>query len=453
LTLFIGLAALAELFSVQLFASSRSYVSVSSIIAMATILVFGPWAGALTHMVSGVMTAVTGTWHELPKEERASWLRRSAFNAGMLVTAATLAGWVYVLAGGTPGEVFQVSTILPLVGAATADTVANVAILIGVLVLQTRRHPLEIWKRDFQWASPIAILGGIVGGGALALAYEMFNVVGVAVFFLPVLTTGYAFRLYVDNMKGYVDRLEEVNLTLEESNLELLETLGAVIDAYDVYTYGHSTQVAVYAGAIAEKMNLSPKEQAVVVRAALVHDIGKVGIVDSITAKTGRLTDEEYNVMRRHPAIGAQIVGQMKGLQELTPLVRHHHERWDGGGYPDGLEGAEIPLGARILALADTLDAMFSDRPYRSTRSFREVVEEIVRSSGEQYDPDVVAAFLVLAKEKGRDFFANSAASVDRAVQVARVASTDDGGVRYFLKKSMLADLTSRSAECDVIRR
>jgi HD-GYP domain-containing protein (c-di-GMP phosphodiesterase class II) len=191
----------------------------------------------------------------------------------------------------------------------------------------------------------------------------------------------------------------------------------------------------------------------VVVRAALVHDIGKVGIVDSITAKTGRLTDEEYNVMRRHPAIGAQIVGQMKGLQELTPLVRHHHERWDGGGYPDGLEGAEIPLGARILALADTLDAMFSDRPYRSTRSFREVVEEIVCSSGEQYDPDVVAAFLVLAKEKGRDFFANSAASVDRAVQVARVASTDDGGVRYFLKKSMLADLTSRSAECDVIRR
>jgi putative nucleotidyltransferase with HDIG domain len=349
--------------------------------------------------------------------------------------------------------VFQVSTILPLVGAATADTVANVAILIGVLVLQTRRHPLEIWKRDFQWASPIAILGGIVGGGALALAYEMFNVVGVAVFFLPVLTTGYAFRLYVDNMKGYVDRLEEVNLTLEESNLELLETLGAVIDAYDVYTYGHSTQVAVYAGAIAEKMNLSPKEQAVVVRAALVHDIGKVGIVDSITAKTGRLTDEEYNVMRRHPAIGAQIVGQMKGLQELTPLVRHHHERWDGGGYPDGLEGAEIPLGARILALADTLDAMFSDRPYRSTRSFREVVEEIVCSSGEQYDSDVVEAFLVLAKEKGRDFFANSAASVDRAVQVARVASTDDGGVRYFLKKSMLADLTSRSAECDVIRR
>lgn len=134
-----------------------------------------------------------------PKEERASRLRRSAFNAGMLVTAAALSGWVYVLAGGTPGMVFRSSNILPLVGAATADTLANITILIAVLALQTRRRPLEIWKRDFQWATPIAILGGIVGGGILALAYEMFNVVGVAVFLLPVLATSYSFRLYVGN--------------------------------------------------------------------------------------------------------------------------------------------------------------------------------------------------------------------------------------------------------------
>ena len=452
LILFIGLAALAELFSVQLFASSRSYVSVSSIIAMATILVFGPLAGTLAHMVSGMMTALTGIRHEVPKEERASWLQRSAFNAGMLVIAAALAGWVYVLAGGTPGAVLQLSNILPLVGAATADTVVNVAILIGVLVLQTRRRPLEIWKRDFQWATPIAILGGIVGGGVLALAYEMFNVIGVAVFFLPVLTTSYSFRLYVDNMKGYVDQLEEVNLTLEKGNLELLETLGAVIDAYDVYTYGHSTQVAVYAGAIAEKMNLPPEEKAVVVRAALVHDIGKVGIVDTITSKMGMLTDEEYNVMRRHPVIGAQIVGQMKGLQEFTSLVRHHHEHWDGSGYPDGLEGHEIPLGARILALADALDAMLSDRPYRSTRSFREVMQEVTQSSGKQFDPDVVAAFFAMAEEKDRYFFVNSAATVDRSVQVTRVANAGED-VRYFLKRSMVADLTSRSVECGLVRR
>ena len=338
--------------------------------------------------------------------------------------------------------VFRSSNILPLVGAATADTLANITILIAVLALQTRRRPLEIWKRDFQWATPIAILGGIVGGGILALAYEMFNVVGVAVFLLPVLATSYSFRLYVGNMKGYVDQLEEVNLTLEKANLELLETLGAVIDAYDVYTYGHSTQVAVYAGAFAEKMNLSPKEQAVVVRAALVHDIGKVGIVDSITAKTGKLTTEEYNAMKRHPVIGEEIVGQMTGLQELVPLVRYHHERWDGRGYPDGLEGEEIPVGARILALADTLDAMLSDRPYRATRSFREVMDEVTRCSGGQFDPDAVVAFVAVAEEKDRAFFKNSAATVDGTVRVTGVANVAQG-VRYFLKKSMVADLTS----------
>jgi putative nucleotidyltransferase with HDIG domain len=443
LIIFASMAALAEFSNVELFASSRSHVSVSSIIAIAGMLLFGPFAGALIQMVSGIMSAVTTTvLHKEPLSERVSWVRRSAFNAGMLAIAAAIAGWVYVLAGGTVGRVAQLSNTLPLVGVATADTLANLTILIGVIALQTGRHPREIWKRDFQWSAPISILGGVLGGGALAMAYEWFGLLGLVVFFLPVLATGYSFRLYVANMKGYVNKLEEVNLTLEEANLELLETLGAVIDAYDVYTYGHSTQVAVYAGAIAEKMNLPPEEQAAVVRAALVHDIGKVGIMDSITGKLGVLTDGEYDVMKRHPIIGAEIVGQMRGLQELVPVVRHHHERWDGRGYPDGLEGQEIPLGARILALADTLDAMFSDRPYRRTRSFEEAMGEIVECSGTQFDPDVVKALFAVAEEKDGDFFKNSAATVDRAVRVTGVANVSEG-VGYFLKKGMVADPTS----------
>ncbi len=129
-------------------------------------------------------------------------------------------------------------------------------------------------------------------------------------------------------------------------------------------------------------------------------------------------------------------------MQDLVPVVRHHHERWDGGGYPDGLEEEEIPLGARILTLADTLDAMLSDRPYRSTRSFRQVMEEVGRCSGRQFDPDVVAAFFALTKEKDGDLFVNSVATVDRSVRPTGLASIGEE-VPYFMKKSMVADLTS----------
>jgi putative nucleotidyltransferase with HDIG domain len=240
----------------------------------------------------------------------------------------------------------------------------------------------------------------------------------------------------------YVNKLEELNRSLDEANRGLLETLGAVIDAYDVYTYGHSTQVAVYAEAIAEKMGLTRDEQAAVIKAALVHDIGKIGVVDSIFSKESAPTDEEWNLVQRHPIIGAEIVGRMKGLQELVPLVRHHHERWDGRGYPDGLEGEEIPLGARILALADSLDAMCSDRPYRRTRSFKEVMEEIAECSGTQFDPDVVKAFFAVARENGRDFFKNSAVTVDKVLQKNGGASASNNDLRY-LKKSMVADWRS----------
>jgi putative nucleotidyltransferase with HDIG domain len=436
LLLFACLAASVELFSVELFQSSRSYVSVSSIIAIASILLFGPLAGALTHMVSGIMTGVTNLRSEGAKSRRASWIRRTAFNAGMLVVAAALAGQVYIRTGGTPGIVNQTSNVLPLAAAVTTDTLTNILILIAVLVLQTGRRPKDIWKRDFQWAAPIAILGGIIGGGVLAMAYSMFGLVGVAAFFLPVLTTSYSFRLYIAKTKTYVDQLETLNRDLQEANLGLMETLSGVIDAYDVYTYGHSAQVAVYAKALAEKLGLPQHEQETIVKAALVHDIGKIGVTDNIIGKQGQLTADEYNLVRRHPIIGAEILSRMNGLRDLAPLVRHHHEWWDGGGYPDGTKGEEIPLAARVLTLADALDALCSDRPYRATMSFREVKEEIARCSGTQFDPRVVEAFFQVLHERGRTFLKNSAVAVDRNILMAGL---DLSGVRSrHIKKSEL---------------
>lgn len=441
LLLFVMLSAAAEFSGIELFTSSRSRVSVSSIVAIGSILALGPMAGVLTHMASGLMTLVTTTRrHNQTEGAQASPLRRFGFNTGMFVISAATAGKVYIWTGGTPGSILLWSNLLPLIALAVTDTLVNIAILIGVITLQTGQHPWHIWKQDFQWSAPISIAGGVLGGGTLGLAYGLFGPLGLIALFLPVLSTGYAFRLYVKHTKDYVKRLEEMNRSLDEVNLGLLETLGAVIDADDVYTYGHSAQVAVYAEAIAESFGLSRQGQAIIVKAALVHDIGKVGVMDSIIGKPGPLTEEEYTTLKRHPVISAEIVGRMKGLQDIVPLVRHHHEHWDGSGYPDGLSGTAIPLGARILAVADAVEAMCSDRPYRVPRSLQEVADEVSRCSGKQFDPAVVKAFLAVMEKKGPDFFKNSADSVDRVVLPGE-AQTASASPRY-LKKSMIPHST-----------
>ena len=438
LALFALLSILAELFSVELFVTSRgSRVSVSSVVALASIVAFGPLAGALTHTLAGLITPIPALLKKDNRNgSRASWLQRAAFNTGMWVTAAAYAGAVYFLLGGKTGTITDLASLSALLAAAITDVVINLAILAGILAVQTGRRPYEIWKQEFSWSMPITILVGALGGAALAWAYQLLGILGVVVIFLPVLSTGYSFRLYVFKTKGYTEKLERLNRELDEANLGLLATLGEVIDAYDIYTYGHSTQVAVYADTIGEQLGLSQQEREQLIKAALVHDIGKVGITETIIGKQGPLSDEEYNIIKRHPIIGSEIIGQMKGMQDLVPLVRHHHERWDGKGYPDGLEGEQIPLSARILALADSLDTLCSDRPWRPTRSFKEVLQEILLCSSTQFDPRVVNAFLELAPDKSRDFFKNSAVTVDKFISMNSLGKSSQG--RRYLKKSMV---------------
>ena len=176
-----------------------------------------------------------------------------------------------------------------------------------------------------------------------------------------------------------------------ESSVHLL---AAAIDARDPSTHSHSKDVARYARAIAEAMGLPPAEVDTIERAALLHDIGKIGIVDSILGKPGPLTPGEQAAMMAHPRIGAAILEEMPDLADLVPIVRHHHERWDGKGYPDGLAGERIPLGARILAVADAFEAMTSNRPYRHRQSQQSALETLLAGRGTQFDPQVVDAFI-----------------------------------------------------------
>lgn len=177
---------------------------------------------------------------------------------------------------------------------------------------------------------------------------------------------------------------------------ELVETIISVLDARDPYTYEHSERVALLSELIARKMNIDEKWIQLIHIAAHLHDIGKVGIPDSILNKKGLLNNEEFEIMKSHPRIGYNIIKKIKLLKDTSTYILYHHERWDGNGYPSGLSGKDIPLGARIITVADTFDAMTSRRSYKNELSIDDAVTEIIRVRGSQLCPDSVDSFLNL---------------------------------------------------------
>jgi len=180
-----------------------------------------------------------------------------------------------------------------------------------------------------------------------------------------------------------------------------IRTLAATVDAKDSYTHGHSERVAAYARAIALTLELPQLDVETIELAGLLHDIGKIGVPDAVLQKPGRLDPDERTMIEQHADLGARILSDNPALMPLIPLVRHHHERYDGGGYPSGLRGAEIPLGAAIICVADTFDTMTTDRPYRRAPGLEEARREIVRCGGQQFDPRVVTAFLRASASPG----------------------------------------------------
>ncbi|MBW2059362.1 MAG: response regulator [Deltaproteobacteria bacterium] len=190
-------------------------------------------------------------------------------------------------------------------------------------------------------------------------------------------------------------------IKLQESYFATMKSLALALDAKDRYTAGHSESVQRYSVSIARQMNLGPEEVADIERAGALHDIGKIGIPDAIINKPGRLTQEEFQKIKEHPAIGEQMILPIPFLSSVRGIIRHHHERFDGSGYPDGVKGEEIELGARIMAVADTFDAMTSDRPYRKALTTKEALAELNRCRDTQFDPQVVRAFeQVIEKEE-----------------------------------------------------
>jgi putative nucleotidyltransferase with HDIG domain len=194
---------------------------------------------------------------------------------------------------------------------------------------------------------------------------------------------------------NYMTRqLEIYDENMRDMFLSTVRSLAAAIDAKDPYTRGHSERVTQYSLAIAEEMKLSSREKEKINIAALLHDVGKIGIDTGILRKPGTLSEEEYALIKQHPVLGANIMAPIKQLTEIVPLMRHHHEFYDGTGFPDKIHGDRIPLGARVLCIADTFDAMTSDRSYQKAMEVNYVVGQIIGWSGTRFDPKVVNAFL-----------------------------------------------------------
>lgn len=192
-----------------------------------------------------------------------------------------------------------------------------------------------------------------------------------------------------------------MNKGVKDTHMISIEAFIDFIDKVDGYTGKHCKKVSELAAGLAEKLGFSASLLDIIKSAGQLHDIGKIRIPKEILSKKGKYNKEEYDIMKQHSSIGCEILSPMECFKKEIPIIRHHHEGWDGKGYPDGISGNTIPLGARILAVCDSYEAMTNPRPYKDTLSHEQAIEELIKNKGTQFDPEVVDAFVEMLKEKG----------------------------------------------------
>jgi putative nucleotidyltransferase with HDIG domain len=362
---FIGV--LTQLFSYRTGRGSMGSVSFIPVLASAAIA---------PHWVSVVVVATASLAGQIvAKRDRI----RSIFNAAQETLALSLAIFAYQAFGGIPLHSIGESSSLSLFALFLVFFATNSICVSGALGIVADRNPWAIWKENTLSALPYDFLS-LPAILFIVWAYSKFGPVGVFVFAIPL----FGLR-----------QLYKVTGQLEQTNRELLELMVAAIEARDPYTSGHSRRVADKARVIARAVGLREKDIERLVAAALLHDVGKIHeVFGPILSKPGRLTPEEQVIMRTHPIKSAELAGKVTELRDVVPLIRHHHENFDGTGYPDGLRGDAIPLGSRIIMFADTIDAMTTDRPYRAALDATSVRKELLRFRGTQFDPSICDALL-----------------------------------------------------------
>ncbi|MDA8219088.1 MAG: HD-GYP domain-containing protein, partial [Dehalococcoidales bacterium] len=374
-------AVVAEALAVDVY--SQSKVSSSFVATFAGVLLFG--VPSLVASAFGV-AVLRGVLFRFS-------LRRAAFDFGVTVLAG--AGvWAIFRAFDRSLTLTDLPYLaLPLAAAGMAYFLVCSGLTAQAIALDQRRGMAAVWNDLFRWLGAHYLLMTALAV-TMATAYEAYGVYSILAFVIPSLAMRYAFKQYVDRTASSVNELRKANEHLKSTYENTLLALVAALDARDHETEGHSERVANYAIKIGEQMGLERKDIIDLHLGALLHDIGKIGLPDTILRKRGPLTDKEWEQIRNHPRTGFEILQGIEFLDGPSQIVVCHHERFDGKGYPLGLARKDIPLLARIFAVADTFDAMTSDRPYRPAEGIEGARIEIEACSGSQFDPDVVEAFV-----------------------------------------------------------
>jgi putative nucleotidyltransferase with HDIG domain len=315
----------------------------------------------------------------------------------------SLAGGLAALAALSFENANSAGQLLAAVAAAALTDVVVDAVLGGIIVALRGTGSWRTFVVTVRplFVSCLALYVPLIS--LLVYSYEQVGAWTVMLFFAPSFAAQSLYRLYRQE-RASADRLKDANRRLENANLSFATALVATLDARDQYTAGHSAAVAVYARDIAERMGLTSEQQKLAHLCGLVHDIGKIGLPPGLLDKPGALTLEERRQMETHSAIGERILAKVDDYAEIATIVRHHHERIDGEGYPDGLGGREIPLISRIIAVADAYNAMTSDRPYRDAMPSRVARLRLAQAVESQFDTTVVAAFEAILATASEDY-------------------------------------------------
>jgi putative nucleotidyltransferase with HDIG domain len=368
-----SVALLAEKQSVHI--SPHTQVSISALPILFAAVMHGPLAAMI---VGGC--ALAGDFGR-PYTRWIIWTSSRALVAGL----AGLAAFALV------SEQSSFARLLIAVGvAAVVESVGDIGVTAITAALR-RNGYLELVRAMAQLVlATVPLYAPLIA--VLAYAYRELSPWTLLLFFIPALAAQRLLILY-EEQRELAANLANANEQLERANLSFASALVAALDARDRYTAGHSAAVAVYARDIASRLGLSEEERQLAHLAGLVHDVGKVGLPAGLLEKPGALTLEERRQMEEHSEIGERILANVEDYREIATIVRHHHERWDGNGYPDGIPGAEIPLISRIIAVADAYNAMTSGRPYRDAMPSRVARMRLAQAVESQFDTTVVAAF------------------------------------------------------------
>jgi len=391
LAVIVVLVGLGEALSLEL--EETGSISVSAVGALTAAAIIGPRA-ALPLAIT--MSAVA--W----SARRVSF-HHNLFNVGIISLATLAATGIFSLhfSGPIGTGVFVASGLV----AGAAYFIVNTALLSVAVGLEGRESFVRVWRERFAWLTPHYVTYGFIA----AVIYEAYKPIGawaIVVFALPLFLMRKTQEAYLKHtqrstqkLRAAAETIQSQNVSLEQANKLLkerstaaMESLSATVDARDAYTAGHSRRVQQLALAIGRELALSHAELELLGHAALFHDIGKLGIPDAILLKPGPLTEEEWVIMASHAEEGASIINRLGFLSDAVPAIRHHHERFDGRGYPDGLVGEDIPLGARIIHVADAFDSMLTTRVYRPARPAQDALAELRENAGSQFCPRCVGA-------------------------------------------------------------